>query len=122
QTADGPPRVEPLDPGVWEVERAQAFNHGRRRASIAATELAHRDAPSGAPIDPGLAKDGRDLELPPWNKGRYGTAIGRAVHGVLQTVDLATGDGLMSAVAGQAAAEAVAGRETVIAALVRSAL
>ena len=27
--------------------------------------------------DPGLAKDARDLELPPWNKGRYGTAIGR---------------------------------------------
>ena len=24
----------------------------------------------------------RDLELPPWSKGRYGTAIGRAVHGV----------------------------------------
>ena len=41
--------------------------------------------------DPGLAKDGRDLELPPWNKGRYGTAIGRAVHATLQTIELATG-------------------------------
>ena len=122
QTADGPPRVEPLDPGVWEVERAQAFNHGRRRASIAATELAHRDAPSGAPIDPGLAKDGRDLELPPWNKGRYGTAIGRAVHGVLQVVDLASGDGVDAAVAAQAAAEGVLGHESAIAALARAAL
>ncbi len=44
--------------------------------------------------DPGLAKGPRDLELPPWNKGRYGTALGRAVHAVLQTVDLATGAGI----------------------------
>ena len=46
---------------------------------------------------PGLAKEPRDVDLPPWQKGRYGTAIGRAVHGVLQTVDLATGDGLAEA-------------------------
>ena len=44
----------------------------------------HRDRDRGrrgaaaAPI-PGLAKDARDLDLPPWQKGRYGTAIGRAV-------------------------------------------
>ena len=49
--------------------------------------------------DPGLAKGPRDLELPPWNKGRYGTALGRAVHAVLQTVDLATGAGLDDAAA-----------------------
>ena len=42
----------------------------------------------------GAAKAARDVELPPWSKGRYGTAIGRAVHGVLQVVDLATGAGL----------------------------
>ncbi len=44
-----------------------------------------------AALDPGLLKDPVDLELPPWQRGRYGTAVGRAVHGVLQTVDLATG-------------------------------
>ena len=49
----------------------------------------------------------RDLELPPWSKGRYGTAIGRAVHGVLQVVDLATGAGLEAAVAAQCLAEGV---------------
>ncbi len=27
-------------------------------------------------------------------KGRYGTAVGRAVHAVLQTIDLTTGEGL----------------------------
>jgi ATP-dependent helicase/nuclease subunit A len=118
---DEPPAVR-LDPDLWEVERTQAFAHGRRRASIAATTLAHRDTLPGAPIDPGLAKDGRDLELPPWNKGRYGTAIGRAVHGVLQVVDLASGDGLDAAVAAQASAEGVLGHESVIGALARAAL
>jgi hypothetical protein len=49
--------------------------------------------------------------LPPWQKGRYVSAIGRAVHAVLQTVDLATGQGLAEAGAAQAAAEGVLGRE-----------
>lgn len=74
------------------------------------------------PADPGLAKDGRDLELPPWNKGRYGTALGRAVHGVLQSVDLATGRGLDDAVAAQVLAEGVAEHADIVAALARAAL
>ncbi len=72
--------------------------------------------------DPGLAKGPRDLELPPWNKGRYGTALGRAVHAVLQTVDLATGDGLDDAAAAQAAAEGIIGKEHEVAARARVAL
>jgi ATP-dependent exoDNAse (exonuclease V) beta subunit len=76
----------------------------------------------GEPDDPGLAKDARDLELPPWNKGRYGTAIGRAVHGVLQTVDLATGDGLDDAVAAQVLAEGVADYTGLVTQLVQAAL
>ena len=56
----------------------------------------------------GLPKGARDVELPPWQKGRYGSAVGRAVHGVLQTVDLATGAGLDDAVAAQCLAEGVA--------------
>lgn len=76
----------------------------------------------GEPIDAGLAKDARDLELPPWNKGRYGTAIGRAVHGVLQTVDLATGAGLGDAVAAQVLAEGVAQHADIVGQLARAAL
>src|SRR5439155_5832129 len=68
------------------------------------------------------AKEGRDVDLPPWQKGRYGTAVGRAAHGVLQAVDLATGEGLTPAAAAQAAAEGVPGRERIVAALARSAL
>ena len=87
-----------------------------------ATAIATAAAERAARADPGLAKDARDLELPPWNKGRYGTAVGSAVHAVLQTVDLVTGADLDETAAAQAAAEGVIGREHDIAALVRSAL
>ena len=72
-------------------------------------------------VQAGLDKGPRNLELPPWNKGRYGTSVGRAVHGVLQTIDLATGDGLDEAVAAQCLAEGVEHRDAV-ADLCRSAL
>src|SRR5439155_10736116 len=52
----------------------------------------------------------------------YGTAIGRAVHGTLQTVDLATGDAIEATAAAQAAAEGVMGHEATVVALARSAL
>ena len=92
-------------PALRVGDRARAPGRRRRRSTI-----------------PGVAKEGRDLELPPWNKGRYGTAIGRAVHAVLQTVDLATGAGLADLAAAQAAAEGVLGFEATIAELVQSAL
>ena len=44
------------------------------------------------------------------------------MHAVLQTVDLATGDGLTAAAAAQAAAEGVADRAGAVAALARAAL
>src|SRR3546814_19332929 len=64
----------------------------------------------------------RDLDLPPWLKGRYGTAVGRAVHGVLQTIDLVTGDGLDDAIAAQCQADAVPDRADDVRGLVTSAL
>src|SRR5660398_255119 len=53
----------------------------------------------------GAAKGGRDVELPAWSKGRYGSAIGRAVHGVLQVVDLSSHHDLEDAVADQCVRE-----------------
>ncbi len=70
----------------------------------------------------GVAKGGRDVELPAWSKGRYGSAIGRAVHGVLQVVDLASGSGLQDAVAAQCVAEGVVELAPLVTLLVRSAL
>jgi ATP-dependent exoDNAse (exonuclease V) beta subunit len=111
----------PLVPwGEWVARRDAALAGGTRPRVRSATAIA-REAAERIP-DPALAKDARDLELPPWNKGRYGTAVGRAVHAVLQTVDLVTGDGIDATAAAQAAAEGVIGREHDIAALARSAL
>ncbi len=77
---------------------------------------------AGEVVDPGLQKRPRDLDLPPWLKGRYGTSVGRAVHGVLQTIDLATGEGLDAAVAAQCQAEAVPDRADDVRRLVQDAL
>jgi len=105
----------------WVAAHDAAFAAGARRRSVSPTALAHLDD-TAAVFDPGVAKEGRDLELPPWNKGRYGTAIGRAVHAVLQTVDLDAGVGLDELTTSQAAAEGVVGSEPTIGALVRAAL
>jgi ATP-dependent helicase/nuclease subunit A len=118
-------RAPLLDRAAWGAERRAALASASRRLATSATRLAEELAArrEGERVDdPGLAKDARDLELPAWQKGRYGTAIGRAVHAVLQSVDLATGAGLTDAAAAQAAAEEVLGREELVAALARSAL
>ena len=75
--------------------------------------------------DPGLHKRPRDLDLPPWQKGRYGSAVGRAVHGVLQTDRpraRPTPTAVAAAVASQAAAEGLLGHEAHIHRLVDAAL
>ena len=99
------------DRDTWSNERSDALQRAGARTVVAATTLARESAET---IDPGLDKRPRDLDLPPWQKGRYGTALGRAVHGVLQVVDLATGAGLHDAAVAQAAAEGVANRQAVV--------
>jgi ATP-dependent exoDNAse (exonuclease V) beta subunit len=106
----------------WVETRDRAREDAGRRRVVSATVLAREQEAEREARDPGLAKGPRDLELPPWNKGRYGTALGRAVHAVLQTVDLATGAGLDDAAAAQAAAEGIVGREDDVAARARVAL
>jgi hypothetical protein len=115
----------------WEAETQAALAGASRPGAVAATALTEEGGPDwvvdpvlAAPreADPGLQKRPRDLDLPPWLKGRYGTAVGRAVHGVLQTIDLATGEGLDAAVAAQCQAEAVPDRADVVRQLVVDAL
>ncbi|MEX2621327.1 MAG: UvrD-helicase domain-containing protein [Egibacteraceae bacterium] len=105
------------DEAAEATETAQATAEATAEASETAEATAEASETAA-----GAAKAPRDLELPPWQKGRYGTAIGRAVHAVLQTIDLATGEGLEETAAAQAAAEGVPGREADIARLARSAL
>jgi ATP-dependent exoDNAse (exonuclease V) beta subunit len=107
----------------WEEERSAAFVAASRPVAVSATRLAE-EAARALELETlaGVQKDPRDIDLPPWQKGRYGSAIGRAAHGVLQTVDLASGAGLAPACAAQAAAEGALGSEGVIEAFCRSAL
>jgi ATP-dependent helicase/nuclease subunit A len=55
-------------------------------------------------------------------RGRAGTAVGRAVHAVLQLIDLGSGDGLEALAQAQADAEGVGERATEVRRLVRAAL
>jgi ATP-dependent helicase/nuclease subunit A len=116
----------------WERERTTAIARGTRPTAIAATALTDEGAPdAGGDLEAGLQKRPRDLDLPPWIKGRYGTAIGRAVHGTLQTVSLTrssltspdgTTDQIDAAVAAQCEAEAIPDQTAQVRSLVLAAL
>ena len=94
----------------WVEGRDTAYAAQSRPFSVAATRLAQEE------------KDEQDIADEPWRRGRAGTSIGRAVHAVLQVVDLETGTGLDDIAKAQAAAEGVPGRADDIARLVRRAL
>ena len=130
--------LEPSSPGTFDrstalsapppydewLERITAAREASRRRSAQSASGLEGTDPEVALLgaEPGTAKAARDIELPPWSKGRYGTAVGRAVHGVLQDVDLGTGAGLTDAVAAQCVAEGVTEYAEVVTALARSAL
>ena len=137
-------RSDPLGWEVWKEQHDSAIRHAAARQAVSAGAIAHGDVSVPVGLDlpeatapegelPGLRKDPRDLEEPSWMKGRYGTAVGQAVHGTLQTLDLAAldpGSGLSAgqradidgAAAAQALAEGVADQADLVAALARSAL
>jgi ATP-dependent exoDNAse (exonuclease V) beta subunit len=113
----------PIARSDWESRVAEARSASRRRSAQSASGLEGTSPDVAlADVDPGTAKAARNLELPPWSKGRYGTAIGRAVHGVMQVVDLGSGSGLEAAVSAQCLAEGVLEFTDVVAALARAAL
>jgi ATP-dependent helicase/nuclease subunit A len=120
----------PFDPDTWAGDHATMITAAARRTSLSPSGLADLDSTDDASgnraglgeVEPGLAKDPRPLDLPPWNRGRYGTAIGRAVHGALQHVPLKTGAGIAAVAASQAAAEGIPVFANVVESLARSAL
>ncbi|MBA2550229.1 MAG: UvrD-helicase domain-containing protein, partial [Nocardioidaceae bacterium] len=105
------PSVRPaLSWQEWSTTIEAVRESTRRIVAITASGLEGTEPAVALATDPppdGASKGARDVELPPWTKGRYGSAVGRAVHGVLQTVDLATGAGLDQSVAAQSLAEGV---------------
>ena len=116
------------DRAEWLARRNRAAAASKQPASLSATRIArHRDASA----DPQQAAGAHDKDEPdgvvfegraPARRGRGATSIGRAVHGVLQAVDLASGAGLTELVAAQAVAEGVASRQTEVERYVQSAL
>ena len=94
----------------WEKERTRVYAAQSRPFSVAATRLAKEK------------KNEQDVPDEPWRRGRAGTSIGRAVHAVLQVVDLETGRGLEDIAKAQAAAEGVPGRADDISRLARRAI
>ncbi|HYN31744.1 MAG TPA: UvrD-helicase domain-containing protein [Ilumatobacteraceae bacterium] len=117
--------LEWSDPTIWANERNVVLRRASRRTGIAATRLSEELAAVGdrdAVDDPGLDKRPVNVETPPWQRGRYGTSIGRAVHGVLQFCDLATGSDIDNLARAQCAAEGVIGLEDRVASLARSTL
>ena len=109
---------------AWIEARAALLTRAGQPATVAATTLAEQAAArgdDGAP-DPALAKDEPADDRPAWRRGRAGTSVGRAVHAVLQSIDLATGAGLDATARAQALAEGIPQRVAEVRALVRSVL
>ncbi len=110
-----PRPVDVPDRETWLAERDALF------AGRTATPVVAATAVTG---DAGELDDDADRsdDAAPWLRGRAGTSIGRAVHAVLQTVELATGEHLDALARAQAAAEGIPGRVDEVGRYVRAAL
>ena len=97
---------------VWVKRREQLIDDMGRPSFVAATSLGSR-----------LREDKVERESSePWRRGRAGTSVGRAVHAVLQSIDLATGNDIGDRARAQAAAEGIPDRESDVARLSRVAV
>lgn len=121
----------PLSLATWNQIVGAARALGARPASKSASGLEGTDPGVVLRPDPllldqiaGEAKGVRNIETAPWLKGRYGNLVGRAVHGVLQSIDLVeTSPGMLeSLVAAQCVAEGVTQHAGVVRKYVLSAL
>ena len=99
----------------WQSKRDDTLNTQGRPASVAATSLAD------------VSKDESDADIDsedmqPSRRGRGGAPLGRAVHAVLQTIDLDTGDGIQNTARAQATAEGIPQRQSEIEELAQAAI
>jgi ATP-dependent exoDNAse (exonuclease V) beta subunit len=106
----------------WSSRRAELLERQGRPASVAATGL-HRLKPERSANYDDTRDPKKEPETDePWKRGRGGTSLGRAVHSVLQTIDLATGNGIEETSRAQAAAEGLPARAPEVARLSRVAV
>ena len=96
----------------WLMDRERLIEEMRRPSFVSATSLGRLSR-----------EDKGEPESPePWRRGRAGTSVGRAVHAVLQAIDLASGPDIDDRSRAQAAAEGIPEREGEIARLARTAV
>ena len=95
---------------AWRRRRREVIREAARPPAAAATRLAQLDKEEA---------DGGEVS---YRRGRAGTSLGRAVHSVLQTIDLATGEGVDETSRAQASAEGIPNRSGEVARLVGAAL
>ena len=110
-----PPGEEEAGPGDTLIETISHTVEAREAWQKARRELldsmAHPSFVAATALNQ-LAKDEegeRDNEeaSEPWRRGRAGTSVGRAVHAVLQSIDLSTGEGIVDRARNQAVAEGI---------------
>ena len=106
----------------WSVQRGELLRHAAAPSSISATEIAARAGPDLAVFSSDTANPTPpELSDAPWLRGRAATAIGRAVHAVMQYCEVGGDGGDLGALArAQSELERVAAFATEIEALARS--
>ncbi len=108
----------------FEARRTDLLRRAAAPASLSATAVAARlGATEPDPGEqPGWFKDPVDVDLPPWQRGRDGAALGRAVHATLQDVDLESGAELADLARHHATAEGIPNDHDEVHDLARAAL
>src|SRR5207244_13360353 len=103
------PVLTPTERAAWIHRRAVALDRAQRTRTVSPTALSHAAtaARHGSSAEP-ATDTAVEPDAEPWRRGRGSTALGRAVHGTLQLVDLTTGHGLDQIALAQAGVEGVA--------------
>ncbi|WP_419931068.1 UvrD-helicase domain-containing protein [Candidatus Poriferisodalis sp.] len=97
------PRDALPDRSAWLERRDRAALASQIRSSISASHIArHRHPEDRLQPDKDAADNSLSARQRPQRRGRGGTAVGTATHGVLQVIDLSTGADLERHVAAQA--------------------
>ena len=95
----------------WEAQRESTIEKASRPQAQAVTAIAQqvKGQPPSVPTEGDLPSEKAEAgegEIP-YRRGRGGTNLGRAVHAVLQSIDLLTGEGLEDIGRAQAEAEGI---------------
>ena len=102
----------------WKAGRSELIASRGRPRFTSATALGQNERQDQERKD----EQEWNQDVEPWRRGRAGTQVGRAVHAVLQSIDMATGAGLEERAKAQATAEGIPNRESEVIRLARVAV